>query len=244
MVEQVAPSAKNSKVTALNRGTRGEVVSLNKITTQDELRFDTGMGELDRVLGGGAVKGSLVLIGGEPGIGKSTILLQICNHLCRNLKVLYISGEESKRQLKLRAERLGVESENLLIYSETDIEDILETAKSIRPDVVIVDSIQTVYRSDVSSAPGSVAQVRECTMALMGGALGSGIALMGMKPVIAILKDAFKLSPSVFSPTTALLCAASGILLALALGFSAAIVPAVNAASMDPQSAITQGEVN
>ena len=177
MAEQVVQSAKNSKVTALNRGVRGEVVSLDKITTRDELRFDTGMDELDRVLGGGAVKGSLVLIGGEPGIGKSTILLQICNHLCKNLKVLYISGEESKRQLKLRAERLGVASDNLLVYSETDIEDILETAKSVRPDVVIVDSIQTVYRSDVSSAPGSVAQVRECTMALMGLAKGEEITV-------------------------------------------------------------------
>ncbi|MBR5479606.1 MAG: DNA repair protein RadA [Clostridia bacterium] len=177
MVEQVAQSSKNAPAVTIGRGKRGEVVPLNQITTQDELRFDTGMCELDRVLGGGAVKGSLVLIGGEPGIGKSTILLQICNHLCNSLKVLYISGEESKRQLKLRAERLGVDNDNLLIYSETDIEDIIETAKSIRPDVVIVDSIQTVYRSDVSSAPGSVAQVRECTMALMGLAKGEEITM-------------------------------------------------------------------
>ncbi len=176
LVEQVAPSAKNTKAT-LGRAPRGDVVPLNQITTKDELRFGTGMNELDRVLGGGAVKGSLVLIGGEPGIGKSTILLQICDHLCKSLKVLYISGEESKRQLKLRAERLGVDNDNLLIYSETDIEDIIETAKSVRPDVVIVDSIQTVYRSDVSSAPGSVAQVRECTMALMGLAKGEEITV-------------------------------------------------------------------
>lgn len=177
LTEEVRETSKATKAPVLNRAPRGEVVSLNNITTRDELRFGTGMNELDRVLGGGAVKGSLVLIGGEPGIGKSTILLQICNHLCASLKVLYISGEESKRQLKLRAERLGVESENLLIYSETDIEDILETAKSVRPDVVIVDSIQTVYRSDVSSAPGSVAQVRECTMALMGLAKGEEITV-------------------------------------------------------------------
>ena len=177
MVEQVAQGSAKGSARAASRAPRGEVVPLREITTQDELRFGTGMGELDRVLGGGAVRGSLVLVGGEPGIGKSTILLQICSTLCRELKVLYISGEESKRQLKLRADRLSVDCERLFIYSETDIEDILETARRERPDVLIVDSIQTVYRSDISSAPGSVAQVRECTMALMGLAKGEEITV-------------------------------------------------------------------
>lgn len=177
LVEQVVSPAKSGKSASVARAPRGEVTPLKAITTQDELRFGTGMAELDRVLGGGAVKGSLVLVGGEPGIGKSTILLQICDFLCKSLKVLYISGEESKRQLKLRADRLGVSSEELYIYSETDIEDIIETTKNLRPDVLIVDSIQTVFRSDISSAPGSVAQVRECTMALMNLAKGEEITV-------------------------------------------------------------------
>ena len=115
------------------------------VSSEDELRFSTGMGELDRVLGGGAVAGSLVLVGGAPGIGKSTLLLQICNSLCTGKKVLYVSGEESERQIKMRAQRIGVAPEQLYILSETRLSDMLEAVSSIAPDIVIADSIQTLY---------------------------------------------------------------------------------------------------
>ncbi len=146
-----------------------------EVETTDELRFLTGMGELDRVLGGGAVKGSLVLVGGAPGIGKSTLMLQICGQLCRFAKVLYVSGEESERQIKLRAERLRVEGEGLYLLSETSLENLVDAVHQLSPDVLIVDSIQTMYNGDVSSAPGSVSQVKECTMTLMQLAKGEGV---------------------------------------------------------------------
>lgn len=133
----------------------------------DEVRYSTGLSELDRVLGGGLVKGSLVLLGGEPGIGKSTILLQICKTLCMNKSVLYVSGEESMRQIKMRAERLGVLSENLYLLSHTDAEAICEAVKSQKPDIVIIDSIQTMNISAISSSQGSITQVRECTNLFM-----------------------------------------------------------------------------
>ncbi len=133
----------------------------------DEVRYSTGLSELDRVLGGGLVKGSLVLLGGEPGIGKSTILLQICKTLCLNKSVLYVSGEESMRQIKMRAERLGVLSENLYLLSHTDAEAICEAVKSQKPDIVIIDSIQTMNISAISSSQGSITQVRECTNLFM-----------------------------------------------------------------------------
>ncbi|MEG2570266.1 MAG: DNA repair protein RadA, partial [Clostridia bacterium] len=176
LAEQSLSPVKSGSITGQHRA-RGEVTSIRNISTEEEIRFQTGMGELDRVLGGGAVRGSLVLVSGEPGIGKSTILLQICAFLCASKKVLYISGEESKRQLKMRAERLGVNGDGLLVYSETDIEDILEAARQHKPDVLIVDSIQTVFKSDVASVPGSVSQVRDCTMALMGLAKGEDITV-------------------------------------------------------------------
>lgn len=141
--------------------------TLSEVDTGLELRFSTGMGELDRVLGGGAVGGSLVLVGGAPGIGKSTLLLQICNRLCAERSVLYVSGEESERQLKLRAERLGVNSESLYILSETRMSDITEAVNSLKPDILIIDSIQTLYQETNESAPGSVSQVKDCTMMLM-----------------------------------------------------------------------------
>jgi len=147
------------------------------VEASDELRFHTGMNELDRVLGGGAVRGSLVLIGGAPGIGKSTLMLQICDSLCRFAKVLYVSGEESERQVKLRSERLGIAGEGLYLFSETNLEDIIEASNELRPDVLIVDSIQTMYNGDSSSSPGSVAQVKECTMALMQLAKGQGVTI-------------------------------------------------------------------
>ena len=150
---------------------------LSQVTGDTEIRFSTGMGELDRVLGGGAVAGSLVLVGGAPGIGKSTLLLQICNNLCLGRKVLYISGEESERQLKLRAVRLGVAPEELYILSETRISDILEAINEIQPDILIADSIQTLYNEENDSAPGSVSQVKDCTMSLMTISKSQGITV-------------------------------------------------------------------
>ncbi len=142
-------------------------LAISEISTEDEQRYYTGFRELDRVLGGGIVKGSLVLLGGDPGIGKSTILLQICQHLGKLLKILYISGEESKRQIKLRATRLGVDSSNIFVMTETDIEVIADRMQSENPDLVMIDSIQTMNNHQLSSSPGSVTQVRECTNILM-----------------------------------------------------------------------------
>ena len=124
---------------------------IREISTADEPRYSTGMGELDRVLGGGIVKGSLSLLGGDPGIGKSTILLQICEYMGRSLKILYVSGEESRRQLKLRATRLGVNSENLFVLAETDVERVIENIRVMKPDIVMIDSIQTMCLSELSS---------------------------------------------------------------------------------------------
>lgn len=148
-----------------------------QVESGDELRFSTGMPELDRVLGGGAVKGSLVLLGGAPGIGKSTLMLQICEQMCQTSKVLYVSGEESERQIKLRAERLRVEGENLYLLAETNLEHIQDAVHQTNPDVLIVDSIQTLYNGDLSSVPGSVGQVKECTMTLMQLAKGEGLTV-------------------------------------------------------------------
>jgi len=145
-------------------------ISINEINTTEEARYCTGLSELDRVLGGGIVKGSLVLISGEPGIGKSTILLQICEYVGKTLKILYVSGEESSRQIKLRAARLGVKSDNLYILIETDIQCVIEQMRADKPDLVMIDSIQTMNYTDLSSSPGSVTQVRECTTAVMRAA--------------------------------------------------------------------------
>lgn len=147
------------------------------VTSDREIRFSTGTQELDRVLGGGAVAGSLVLVGGAPGIGKSTLLLQICNRLCRERKVLYISGEESERQLKLRAQRLHVEPENLYILSETSISHVLSAVEDTQPDILIVDSIQTMYNENNESSPGSVSQVKDCTMSLLEISKSQGITV-------------------------------------------------------------------
>ena len=145
-------------------------VKLKNITDlhgDEEIRFSTGMRELDRVLGGGAVKGSLVLVGGAPGIGKSTLMLQICKKLGEQFRVLYISGEESVHQLKLRAKRLQAESDSLYVLSETNLGDVIECVYEERPDVLIVDSIQTLYDEELNSPAGSVGQVKNCTMKLM-----------------------------------------------------------------------------
>lgn len=172
---QKAASARKSAAPrreGLNRPRR-----ISEVETTDELRFDTGMSELDRVLGGGAVKGSLVLVGGAPGIGKSTLMLQICDSLCRFANVLYVSGEESERQIKLRAERLRVRGEGLYLLSETNLEDILESVNELKPDILIVDSIQTMYNGDLTASPGSIGQVKECAMTLMQLAKGQGITV-------------------------------------------------------------------
>lgn len=138
-------------------------VKIREITADSEQRYHTGFQELDRVLGGGIVKGSLVLLTGDPGIGKSTILLQICRTLGETLEVLYVSGEESPHQIKLRADRLGVDSDNLSIMGETDAQGICEYIRAEKPGIVIIDSIQTMNITDMASSPGSVSQVRECT---------------------------------------------------------------------------------
>ena len=151
--------------------------SICQVDCDEEIRFLTGIGELDRVLGGGAVSGSLVLVGGAPGIGKSTLLLQICSRLCTQRRVLYVSGEESERQLKLRAQRLGVNSQELLILSETDLSVILDCAEETNADILIVDSIQTLYSGDNESAPGSVSQVKDCTLSLMQLSKRNGVTV-------------------------------------------------------------------
>ena len=151
--------------------------SLRDVEATAELRFQTGMTELDRVLGGGAVQGSLVLVGGAPGIGKSTLMLQICDNLCNFSKVLYVSGEESERQIKLRAERLKVRGDTLYLLAETNLERILDSVAQLKPDILIVDSIQTMFHGDLTASPGSIGQVKECTMALMQLAKGEGITV-------------------------------------------------------------------
>jgi DNA repair protein RadA/Sms len=151
--------------------------TISQVDSGDEIRFSTALGELDRVLGGGAVEGSLVLVGGAPGIGKSTLLLQICNALCAERTVLYVSGEESERQLKLRAQRLGVSPEGLYILSETRLSDIMESVGECNPNVLIIDSIQTMFCEENDSSPGSVSQVKDCTMALMNLSKSQGITV-------------------------------------------------------------------
>ena len=146
---------------------RGRAVVIDEISETSEIRYDTGISEFNRVLGGGLVKGSLVLIGGDPGIGKSTILLQACKFLSEKKTVLYVSGEESASQIKLRASRLGVMSKNLYVLCETDAEYISELIRTDKPDVVIIDSIQTMNITDIQSSTGSVTQVRECTNLFM-----------------------------------------------------------------------------
>ena len=175
IVEQTDKPVKSGRKPASARAIKP--VPIMDIGTADEIRFSTGMGELDRVLGGGAVKGSLVLVGGAPGIGKSTLMLQICKKLGEFSKVLYVSGEESAHQLKLRAQRLDVESENLYVLSETCLGNILECVQSEQPDVLIVDSIQTLYNEDLDSPAGGVGQVKDCTMALMQLAKGQGVTV-------------------------------------------------------------------
>lgn len=153
-------SANSKKMVHYNR--------LNEISSDESYRYKTMVGELDRVLGGGIVAGSVMLLSGDPGIGKSTLMLQICQYLNENLKILYVSGEESASQLKLRANRLGVTSNQLYISSTTDIETVLETVRELSPDVIMVDSIQTMNITTIASSAGSVTQIRECAQVLIG----------------------------------------------------------------------------
>lgn len=163
---RTAASAQKSSSAFLSSN-RSRVYALNEITADTEHRFDTGLNELNRVLGGGLVKGSMVLLSGDPGIGKSTLLLQICEHLGKTLKILYVSGEESAHQIKLRATRLNVKSENLSILCETDAQYICEVIASEKPDIVMIDSIQTMNIAELSSSAGSITQVRETTNMFM-----------------------------------------------------------------------------
>lgn len=166
---EAAKEPVSSQRTAVVRslGNVSRPMPISDISTTDEHRYTTGLSELDRVLGGGIVKGSLVLIGGDPGIGKSTMLLQICEYLGQGLRIMYVSGEESARQIKLRATRLGVQSPNLMVLTETDVQYVVEQIRSERPDLVMVDSIQTMNHTELTSSPGSVTQVRECTNTMM-----------------------------------------------------------------------------
>ena len=177
--QEVLPQPKSRKAALDGQKTirDSEIFRIDEIDTTDEIRYYTGVSELDRVLGGGIVKGSLVLLGGDPGIGKSTLLLQICEYLGKQLSILYVSGEESVRQLKLRAGRLGVNSGGLFVVSNTDIEAVANTIVAQKPDIVMIDSIQTMSLSTLNSSPGSVTQVRECTNLLLRVAKGENIPI-------------------------------------------------------------------
>ncbi len=170
----------NVEKTAINKSRNAyadKAERFSELELPTYMRTKTGMGELDRVLGGGLVDRSVVLLSGEPGIGKSTLLLQICAELSKTRKVLYVSGEESKGQLKLRAERLKIIGEGIYLLTETDIDHILEECESIKPDVIIIDSVQTLFSMRFSSVPGSITQVRESAMALIGYGKSNGAAV-------------------------------------------------------------------
>ncbi|MGB8001802.1 MAG: DNA repair protein RadA [Anaerobacillus sp.] len=179
MVEEFVPSdTDRRRFVTSNEGSTSKPTSIRSIQKEMEPRIFTHITELDRVLGGGVVPGSLVLVGGDPGIGKSTLLLQTSSKLAdQDHPVLYISGEESVKQTKIRADRLGVDAEKLFVLAETDLEYISNAIEEINPQLVIIDSIQTIFRSEVTSAPGSVSQVRECTSQLMRIAKTRGIAI-------------------------------------------------------------------
>jgi DNA repair protein RadA/Sms len=175
-VEEIAPKSTGVKVS--HREKESEPVKLSAVQSGEESRISSGSQELDRVLGGGIVAGSLVLVGGDPGIGKSTLLLQVCKNLTtQGRKVLYISGEESLQQIKMRAERIGKMGDDMLLLCETNLESVKSAINHVKPQIVVIDSIQTMYNEEVSSAPGSVSQVRESTSAFMQIAKGMGITI-------------------------------------------------------------------
>ena len=173
--EEIVREEKKSKITSIISQNKAEKIS--DLTIPSYLRTNTGMGELDRVLGGGLVDGSVVLLSGEPGIGKSTLLLQICSELGKSRKVLYVSGEESKGQIKLRAERLNVTQDSLYLLTETNTESILSECERLSPNVIIIDSVQTLSSEKFTSAPGSITQVRESAMSMISYAKNTGAAV-------------------------------------------------------------------
>lgn len=175
-VENESAKAKNTSVAM--RTSNNHAAPFNDKDNCDYIRTKTGLSELNRVLGGGLVTGSVVLLSGEPGIGKSTLLLQISDTLCADKTVLYVSGEESRGQLKMRAERLSVSGKNLYVLTETNIESIMDEAKKISPDVIIVDSVQTMYSDRIASAPGSVSNVKEVAMSFIAKAKSEGISVI------------------------------------------------------------------
>ena len=177
-VEEPAEEKRSTHSSISRVGQTTEPLPLSKIEMTDQERFTTGIGELDRVLGGGIVPASLVLVGGDPGIGKSTLLLQVCRNLAESHhSVLYISGEESMQQIKIRAERIGSFTDDLELFCETDLSDIASVLRKKKPRVVVIDSIQTMYSEDVNSAPGSVSQVRQATSLLLQLAKSLGITI-------------------------------------------------------------------
>ncbi len=178
MEETIAAAPKVEKAPKQRPGAGSAALLLKDIPEDSTVRVSTGIAELDRVLGGGIVEGALMLIGGDPGIGKSTLLLQVCAHLCEGgRKVLYVSGEESARQLKMRAARLQIDVPNLYVLAENALDQVEEKLERLSPDVMVVDSIQTMSRPELASAPGSVSQVRECTSLLMRLAKESGTSI-------------------------------------------------------------------
>ena len=181
MNEEIVADKKSTTSSNKTSYSFDSIKSIAEIDTGDELRYNTGIGELDRVLGGGLVKGSVVLLSGDPGIGKSTLLMQACSTFANDKLVLYVSGEESSKQLKLRAERLGVNGENISVMTETDVELVCEYINQHKPEIVMIDSIQTLNHADIQSSPGSVTQVRECTNLLLrtGKSLDIPIIIVG-----------------------------------------------------------------
>ena len=167
------PETKSAAIKVAARRS-GTPKPLQELSDEEELRFSTGLAEMDRVLGGGAVRGSLVLVGGAPGIGKSTLLLQICGNMPAE-RILYVTGEESQRQLKMRANRLGVTGGSLYVLAETDVDAVVQSVEDLKPDILIIDSVQTMYNGEINSAPGSVAQVKDCTMTVMQLAKTQGL---------------------------------------------------------------------
>ena len=180
--EEIPETPKSSTINrGRNTGEHSKATKFSELELPNYMRTKTGMGELDRTLGGGLVDRSCVLLSGEPGIGKSTLLLQICHEIGKTRRVLYVSGEESKGQLKLRAERLGIVGEDIYLLTETDADDILDECERIKPDVIIIDSVQTLSSSRFTSAPGSITQVRECSMSFInyGKTHGASVFLVG-----------------------------------------------------------------
>jgi len=173
LAEEVVTVSKTSKKVTQSYSAP---VKLSSVSTTKDTRIKCGIGELDRVLGGGIVQGSLVLVGGEPGIGKSTILLQLIKSLEKNTSFFYVSGEESEKQLKMRADRLGIR-EDFYLLTETDINSVIKNAQDLKPDILIVDSVQTMYNPDIASAPGTVSQVRDVTLSLMKLAKDNAVAV-------------------------------------------------------------------